>query len=315
MIVSVTCAGETPRGKDEMTDIGFDGQVAIVTGAGHGLGRQHALQLAARGARVVVNDLGGAVDGTGADAGPAQQVVDEINAAGGEAVANTDSVASQAGGEAIVQTALDAFGRVDIVVNNAGILRDKAFHNLTPDLLDSVLQVHLYGAFWVTLPAWKLMREQNYGRVINTTSAAGLFGNFGQTNYGAAKMGLVGFTKALAQEGRKRNVLANVIAPGARTRMTEDLLGSTADSLNPEAVTPVVVFLASEQCEVTGQILSVAGGRVSRVVVAEPLGYYSKDLTPEQVRDNWDTIASLDDIIVPDNANEELGQLLNLVNQ
>jgi NAD(P)-dependent dehydrogenase (short-subunit alcohol dehydrogenase family) len=263
----------------------------------------------------VVNDLGGTVDGTGADAGPAQQVVDEINAVGGEAVANTDSVASQPGGEAIVQTALDAFGRVDIVVNNAGILRDKAFHNLTPDLLDSVLQVHLYGAFWVTLPAWKLMREQNYGRVINTTSASGLFGNFGQTNYGAAKMGLVGFTKALAQEGRKRNVLANVIAPGARTRMTEDLLGSMADSLNPEAVTPVVVFLASEQCEVTGQILSVAGGRVSRVVVAEPLGYYSKDLTPEQVRDNWDAIASLDDIVVPDNANEELGQLLNVVNR
>ncbi len=298
-----------------MTDIGFDGQVAIVTGAGHGLGRQHALQLAARGARVVVNDLGGTVDGTGADAGPAQQVADEINAAGGEAVADTSSVASQAGGEAIVQTALDAFGRVDIVVNNAGILRDKAFHNLTADLLDPVLQVHLYGAFWVTLPAWKLMREQNYGRVINTTSAAGLFGNFGQTNYGAAKMGLVGFTKALAQEGRKRNVLANVIAPGARTRMTEDLLGPMADSLDPEAVTPVVVYLASDQCDVTGQILSVAGGRVSRVVVAEPLGYYSKDLSPEQVRDNWDTIASLDDLIVPDNANEEIGQLLNVVNR
>jgi NAD(P)-dependent dehydrogenase (short-subunit alcohol dehydrogenase family) len=298
-----------------MTDIGFDGQVAIVTGAGHGLGRQHALQLAARGARVLVNDLGGTVDGTGADAGPAQQVADEINAAGGEAIADTSSVASQAGGETIVQTAVDAFGRVDIVVNNAGILRDKAFHNLTADLLDPVLQVHLYGAFWVTLPAWKLMREQNYGRVINTTSAAGLFGNFGQTNYGAAKMGLVGFTKALAQEGRKRNVLANVIAPGARTRMTEDLLGPMADSLDPEAVTPVVVYLASEQCDVTGQILSVAGGRVSRVVVAEPLGYYSKDLTPEQVRDNWDTIASLDDLIVPDNANEEIGQLLNVVNR
>ena len=298
-----------------MTDIGFDGQVAIVTGAGHGLGREHALQLAARGARVVVNDLGGTVDGTGADAGPAQQVADEINAAGGEAVANTDSVASQAGGEAIVQTAIDAFGRVDIVVNNAGILRDKAFHNLTPELLEPVLQVHLYGAFWVTLPAWKLMREQNYGRVINTTSAAGLFGNFGQTNYGAAKMGLVGFTKALAQEGRKRNVLANVIAPGARTRMTEDLLGPMADSLDPEAVTPAVVYLASDQCEFSGQILSVAGGRVSRVVVAEPLGYYSKQLTPEQVRDNWDTIASLDNLIVPDNANEEIGQLLNVVGQ
>jgi len=295
-----------------MTDIGFDGQVAIVTGAGHGLGRQHALQLAARGARVVTNDLGGAVDGTGADAGPAQQVADEINAAGGEAVADTNSVASQAGGEAIVQTAVDAFGRVDIVINNAGILREKAFHSLTADLLDPVLHVHLYGAFWVTLPAWKLMREQGYGRVVNTTSAAGLFGNFGQTNYGAAKMGLVGFTKALAQEGRKRNVLANVIAPGARTRMTEEILGPMADALDPELVAPAVVYLASDQCDVTGQILSVAGGRVSRVVVAEPLGYYSKDLTPEQVRDNWETIASLDELIVPDNANEEIGQLLNV---
>ncbi len=295
-----------------MSDIGFDGQVAVVTGAGHGLGREHALQLAARGARVVVNDLGGAVDGSGADAGPAQTVVDEITAAGGEAVADTNSVATKDGGEAIIQTAVDAFGRVDIVVNNAGILRDKAFHNLTPDLLDSVIQVHLYGAFWVTLPAWKLMREQNYGRVVNTTSAAGLFGNFGQTNYGAAKMGLVGFTRALAQEGAKRNVLANVIAPGARTRMTEDLLGPLADKLDPEAVTPAVVFLSSDQCDVTGQILSVAGGRVTRVVIAEPLGYYSEALTPEQVRDNWDTIASMDDLIVPSTAMEEMGQLLNL---
>ena len=298
-----------------MTDIGFDGQVAIVTGAGQGLGREHALQLAARGARVVVNDVGGSVDGTGADAGPAQQVADEINTVGGEAVANTDSVASQAGGEAIVRTALDAFGRLDIVVNNAGILRDKSFHNLTPDLLDPVMQVHLFGAFWVTLPAWKVMREQSYGRIINTTSAAGLFGNFGQTNYGAAKMGLVGLTKALAQEGRRRNVLANVIAPGARTRMTKELLGPLADSLDPEAVTPVVVYLASDQCDITGQILSVAGGRVSRVVVAEPLGYFSDNLTPEQVRDNWESIASLEGLIVPENANEELGQLLNVANR
>ncbi|WP_419146239.1 SDR family oxidoreductase [Iamia majanohamensis] len=295
-----------------MTDIGFDGQVAIVTGAGQGLGREHALQLAARGARVVVNDVGGSVDGTGADAGPAQQVADEINTVGGEAVANTDSVASQAGGEAIVRTALDAFGRLDIVVNNAGILRDKSFHNLTPDLLDPVMQVHLFGAFWVTLPAWKVMREQSYGRIINTTSAAGLFGNFGQTNYGAAKMGLVGLTKALAQEGRRRNVLANVIAPGARTRMTKELLGPLADSLDPEAVTPVVVYLASDQCDVTGQILSVAGGRVSRVVVAEPLGYFSDNLTPEQVRDNWESIASLEGLIVPENANEEIGLLLKV---
>ncbi len=295
-----------------MSDIGFDGQVAVVTGAGHGLGREHALQLAARGARVVVNDLGGAVDGSGSDAGPAQSVVDEINDAGGEAVADTNSVATQAGGEAVIGTAIEAFGRVDIVVNNAGILRDKAFHNLTPELLDSVIQVHLYGAFWVTLPAWKLMREQNYGRVVNTTSAAGLFGNFGQTNYGAAKMGLVGFTRALAQEGAKRNILANVIAPGARTRMTEDLLGPLADKLDPAAVTPAVVFLASDQCEVTGEILSVAGGRVTRVIVAEPLGYYSDSLTPEQVRDNWATIASTDDLVVPKTAMEEMGQLLNV---
>ncbi|MDE0802857.1 MAG: SDR family NAD(P)-dependent oxidoreductase [Acidimicrobiales bacterium] len=297
-----------------MADIGFDGQVAIVTGAGHGLGRQHALQLAERGARVVVNDLGGTVDGSGSDAGPAEQVATEINDAGGEAVADTSSVATQAGGEAIVKTAMDAYGRVDIVVNNAGILRDKAFHNLTPDLLDAVIQVHLYGAFWVTLPAWKVMRDQNYGRIVNTTSASGLFGNFGQTNYGAAKMGLVGFTRALAQEGKRKNILANVIAPAAKTRMTEELLGPMADQLDPSSVAPVVVFLASDQCDVSGEILSVAGGRVSRVVVAEPPGYYSDDLTPEAIRDNWSTIASMDDLITPDEANAEIALLLNFAN-
>ena len=294
-----------------MADIGFDGQVAIVTGAGHGLCRQHALQLAERGARVVVNDLGGTVDGSGSDAGPAEQVATEINDAGGEAVADTSSVATQAGGEAIVETAMDAYGRVDIVVNNAGILRDKAFHNLTPDLLDAVIQVHLYGAFWVTLPAWKIMREQNYGRIVNTTSASGLFGNFGQTNYGAAKMGLVGFTRALAQEGKRKNILANVIAPAAKTRMTEELLGPMADKLDPSSVAPVVVFLASDQCDVSGEILSVAGGRVSRVVVAEPPGYYSDELTPEAIRDNWSTIASMDGLITPDEANAEIALLLN----
>jgi NAD(P)-dependent dehydrogenase (short-subunit alcohol dehydrogenase family) len=295
-----------------MPDIGFDGQVAIVTGAGNGLGRSHALHLAERGARVVVNDLGGSVDGSGSDAGPAQQVADEINDKGGEALADTNSVATQEGGAAIVQAAVDAFGRVDIVVNNAGILRDRSFQNLTPDLLDAVLKVHLYGAFWVTQPAWKLMREQSYGRVVSTSSAAGLFGNFGQTNYGAAKMGIVGFTKVLAQEGRKHNINANVIAPGAKTRMTADLLGPMADKLDPEAVSPVVVYLASNECDVTGQILSVAGGRVSRIVVAEPPGFYSAALTPEQVRDNWATISSTDDLIVPTNASEDLGLLLNL---
>ncbi len=298
-----------------MADLGFDGKVAIITGAGGGLGRAHALELARRGARIVVNDLGGSVNGDGGDVGPAQAVVQEILDLGGEAVADTNSVATYEGGAAVVQTAVDAFGTVDVVVNNAGILRDKSFHNLDQAMIDAVIQVHLLGAFYVTQPAWQIMREKGYGRIVSTSSNSGLLGNFGQTNYGAAKMGLVGFTKALAQEGRKRNVLANVIAPGARTRMTEELLGPIADALDPELVSPVVVYLASDQCDVTGQILSVGGGRVSRVVVAEPLGYYSEDLTPEQVRDNWDAIASLDDLIVPENANEEIGQLLNVVNR
>ncbi|HQY15441.1 MAG TPA: SDR family NAD(P)-dependent oxidoreductase, partial [Ilumatobacteraceae bacterium] len=171
-------------------NMGYDGKVVIITGAGGGLGRQHALLLASRGALVVINDLGGAIDGSGSDKGAAEHVVDEIKAAGGEAVADTNSVATPEGGAAIVQTALDAYGKVDVVINNAGILRDKSFHNMTPDLLNPVLDVHLKGAFYVTQPAWVVMREQGYGRIISTSSAAGVFGNFGQTNYGAAKMGL-----------------------------------------------------------------------------------------------------------------------------
>ena len=188
-------------------DLGYEGKVAIITGAGGGLGRQHALLLASRGARIVVNDLGGSV--AGGDAGsdtPAQSVVKEIEALGGEAVANADSVATPEGGEAIVQAAIDAFGQVDIVINNAGILRDKTFHNMTPDLRDPVLDVHLKGAFNVTRPAWIKMREQGYGRIVNTSSSAGILGNFGQTNYGAAKMGLVGLARVLAQEGAGYNI-------------------------------------------------------------------------------------------------------------
>ena len=179
-------------------ELGFDGKVAIITGAGGGLGRQHALLLASRGALVVVNDLGGALDGSGSDKGAAQKVVDEIVALGGVAVADTNSVSTPEGGAAIVKSAVDAYGRVDIVINNAGILRDKSFHNLTPDLMNPVFDVHLKGAFHVTQPAFVLMREQGYGRIISTSSAAGVFGNFGQANYGAAKMGLVGFMRVLA---------------------------------------------------------------------------------------------------------------------
>src|SRR3981081_2303241 len=184
-----------------MADLGFDGKVAITTGAGGGLGRQHALLLASRGAQLVVNDLGGSVSGEGGSEGPAQSTAKEIEGLGGVAVADTNSVATPEGGEAVVQTAIDAFGRVDIVINNAGILRDKTFHNMTPDLLNPVLDVHLKGAFYVTRPAWIKMREQNYGRVLNTSSNSGILGNFGQSNYGAAKMGLVGFTRVLAAEG------------------------------------------------------------------------------------------------------------------
>jgi NAD(P)-dependent dehydrogenase (short-subunit alcohol dehydrogenase family) len=293
-----------------MAEIGFEGKVAIVTGAGGGLGREHALLLASRGAQLVVNDLGGAVDGTGASAGPAQKVVEEIEAAGGVAVADTNSVASKEGGEAMVQTALDAFGRVDIVINNAGILRDKSFANMTDELWDAVLDVHLRGAMCVTRAAWPHLREQNYGRVVCTSSSAGIFGNFGQTNYGAAKMGLVGFTRALAQEGAKYNIKANAIAPVAKTRMTEDILGPLVDKLDPALVAPVVAWLVHEDCPVSGDIFSVGGGRVARIFVAEGPGYFKKDLSVEDVRDNWEAVVLEEGYVIPRSANDEIGTLV-----
>ena len=295
-----------------MADIGYDNKVAIITGAGGGLGREHALLLASRGARIVVNDLGGSVDGSGSEAGPAQQVVDEIEAAGGEAVANTDSVATPEGGEAIVQTAIDAFGRIDIVINNAGILRDKTFHNMTPDLLDPVLDVHLKGAFYVTRPAWVHMREQGYGRVVNTASSAGILGNFGQTNYGAAKMGLVGFSRVLAVEGAKYNIKANAIAPIAKTRMTEDLLGPLGDKLEASEVAPVVAWLVHEDCPVSGEVYSVGGGMVARMFIGLTEGIYEPGLTVETVRDQFDKIRDESGYMVPAQASDELQKLLAL---
>lgn len=289
-----------------MTDaVGFDGKVAIITGAGGGLGRQHALLMASRGALVVVNDLGGAVDGTGSDKGAAERVVDEIRAAGGEAVADTNSVASPEGGEAIVQSAIDAFGRIDIVINNAGILRDKSFHNMGPDLMNPVFDVHLKGAFHVTQPAWVRMREQGYGRIVSTSSAAGLFGNFGQANYGAAKMALVGFTRVLAVEGAKYNIKANAIAPLALTRMTEGIMGSLGDKLDPALVSPVVAYLASEACEASGRIFSVGGGRVAEVFLGETPGFFDPALSPEAIRDNFATITDRGRYDVPMNLGDE----------
>jgi NAD(P)-dependent dehydrogenase (short-subunit alcohol dehydrogenase family) len=292
-----------------MSEMGFDGRVAVITGAGGGLGRQHALLLASRGAMVVVNDLGGSLGGDGADKGPAERVVDEIEGAGGVAVADGNSVATPEGGRAIVQTALDTFGRIDIVVNNAGILRDKSFHNLTPELLDPVLDVHLRGAFNVTLPAWGHMREQGYGRVVNTSSASGILGNFGQANYGAAKMGLWGLTKVLSIEGAKHGILVNAIAPMALTRMTEEIFSALGPILRPELVSPVVAYLAHESCTLSGEALSCAGGRIARFFVGLTPGYLDRDLTPEAVADNIATILAEDGYWVPADLESELHEI------
>jgi NAD(P)-dependent dehydrogenase (short-subunit alcohol dehydrogenase family) len=292
-----------------MADLGFDGRVAIITGAGGGLGRAHALLLASRGAQVVVNDLGGSVSGEGGSASPAHTAAREIQDLGGVAVPDTNSVATPDGGEAIVQTALDAFGRVDVVINNAGILRDRTFQNMTSDLLGPVLDVHLKGAFHVTRPAWVKMREQSYGRILNTTSNAGILGNFGQTNYGAAKMGLIGLTRVLAHEGAKYNVKANAIAPVARTRMTEDLLGPMAERLDPSLVSPIAAWLVHEDCPVTGEIYSAAAGRISRYFIGLTEGYYNPHLTIEDVRDHFEEIRDERGYMVPTRVADEFAQI------
>jgi len=269
-----------------MPEMRFDGRVCIITGAGGGLGRSHALELARRGAKVLVNDVGGSVNGIGSSSSSAQRVVDEIESFGGCALANHDSVVSAAGGESIVQAALSAFGQVDVLVNNAGILRDKAFHKMDPATIDAVLDVHLKGAFYVSQPAFRLMREQGYGRIINTSSASGLFGNFGQANYGAAKAGLAGLTRVLALEGAGHGITVNAIAPIASTRMTVDLLGELATRVSPESVSPLVAYLAHEDCSVNGNVYSVAGGRVARIVVVETHGVVLPENTAEAVRDH-----------------------------
>jgi len=282
-----------------MGGIRFDGRVAIVTGAGGGLGRVYAVELAKRGAKVVVNDLGSARDGTGeGSTRPADAVVQEIVDAGGEAVTNYDSVATLEGGQNIVQTALGRFGQVDILINNAGILRDKSFAKMTPEMWEGVLGVHLQGAYNVTSAAFRAMRERGYGRIVMTTSAAGLFGNFGQTNYSAAKMGLVGMMNTLKLEGEKYNIKVNTVAPLAGTRLTEDVMpGELYEKLDPELVAPLVLYLCSEQCPVAGHIYNAAAGSYGRVaIVSGPgtwLGAEGEGLSPESVAANWARITSL----------------------
>ena len=304
--------GDIP--KDE---IRFDGKVAIVTGAGGGLGRVYAKDLAARGAKVVVNDLGGARDGSGGGSTtPAQEVVDEIIAGGGTAIANYDNVATPEGGENIVKTALDNFGRVDILINNAGILRDKSILKMEPENWQAVLDVHLNGAYHVSKPAFAVMRENRYGRIIMTTSAAGLYGNFGQSNYSAAKMGLVGLMNTLKLEGKKYNIKVNTIAPLAASRLTEDILPQALfDKLKPEYVSPLVLFLCSDRCNASGNIYNAGMGVFNRAaVVTGPgtiIGGDGKIPAVEDVASQFDNIHTLENGREHEELNALLGDIIN----
>jgi NAD(P)-dependent dehydrogenase (short-subunit alcohol dehydrogenase family) len=255
--------------------IDFQGRVAIVTGAGAGLGRSHALLLAERGAKVVVNDLGGAVDGTGGSAKAADAVVAEIKAKGGEAVANHDSVSDPASAANIVRTAMEAFGRIDILVNNAGILRDKSFAKMEIADFDTVVDVHFLGSAYVTKAAWPVMQQQQYGRIVMTSSNSGLYGNFGQSNYAGAKTAVVGLMNALKQEGGKYGILVNTIAPVAATRMTEALLPpKLLPHLKPEYVSQAVAYLCSEACSATGDIISAGAGFYAKIQIMEAEGLF-----------------------------------------
>jgi NAD(P)-dependent dehydrogenase (short-subunit alcohol dehydrogenase family) len=299
-----------------MDPITFDGRVAVVTGAGGGLGRSYALELARRGARVVVNDLGGAMDGTGGNHNPADLVVQAIRDEGGEAVASYDSVAFRGVGESVIETALEAFGTVDILINNAGNLRDRSFANLTVDELDAVVDVHLLGAFHVTQPAFRVMKEKGYGRILFTSSSAGLFGNFGQSNYSAAKMGVVGLSNVVALEGARYGITSNVIAPMAKSRLTVDALGQQADLLDPDLVTPLALFLVSEASDLTHEIFSAAGGRYASVFVGLTQGWTTERgaiPTLEDVRAHLGDICDRAGYMVPGSCPEELAIILKAV--
>ncbi len=282
-----------------MEEIRFDGRVAIITGAGAGLGRAYAREFARRGAKVVVNDLGGARDGTGSGHGAADAVVAEIQKAGGEAVANYDSVATVEGGTGIVKTALDAFGRVDILINNAGILRDKSLVKMGQEEWDLVMNVHLRGAYCVTKPAFEAMRANGHGRILLTSSGAGLYGNFGQANYAAAKTGLLGFMHVVGIEGAKYDIKCNTIAPVAASRLTEDVMPPELfEKLKPDFVVPIVVYLCSDQNADTGMIFNCGAGWYSRMaIVCAPgvaLGDAKRTIAAEEIRDSWEKIKSLD---------------------
>jgi NAD(P)-dependent dehydrogenase (short-subunit alcohol dehydrogenase family) len=280
----------------------FEGRVALITGAGSGLGRAHAQLLASRGAAVVVADL----PAGGSAASGAALVVESIVANGGEAVVAEGTVADADGGRALVQRALDAYGRLDIVINNAGVVRDRSFAKLDDEALEAVMRVHLFGAFNVTRPAWEHMRAANYGRILNTTSNAGILGNFGQANYAAAKTGLIGLTRVLSIEGRRYGILVNALAPMGKTAMTEGVRWPVFDVLEPELVAPVAAWLVHEACPVTGEVYSAAGGQVSRFFTGLTPGFHSANLTPEDVRDHFAQIRDTDGFVEPPDATAEI---------
>ena len=274
------------------TDIRFDGKVAIVTGAGGGLGKQHALELARRGAKVVINDLGGSMDGSGGSSSAAEAVVAEIKAAGGEAIANGASVTDEAGVEHLVKQTMDAYGKIDILICNAGILRDKSFAKMEQADFDLVMQVHVWGTFRPIKAVWEIMKAQNYGRIVVTTSSSGMYGNFGQANYGAAKMAVLGLMNTLKIEGQKNNIHINAISPVAATRMTENLMPpAVLEKLKPEYVTPGVVYLVSEGAP-TGAILTAGAGAFAMSRIFETEGVYLGEdgLSVEEVAANWSRI-------------------------
>ena len=288
-----------------MTDVRFDDRVVVITGAGNGLGRTYALEMGKRGAKVVVNDLGGSAFGDGADKAAADVVVDEIKASGGEAVANYDSVTD---GDKIIQTAMDSFGKIDVVINNAGILRDKTFHKMEERDWDLIYDVHVRGAFKVSHAAWPYMRDQNYGRMIFTASAAGIYGNFGQTNYAMAKLGLHGMSQTLALEGRSKNIMVNTIAPIAGSRLTETVMPQQlVDALKPDFIMPLVVKLCDENSQETGGLYEVGAGFIGKVRWERSKGHsfsVSQGFNAEDVNEAWDEIVDFTDADHPSNIAE-----------
>ena len=297
--------------------IRFDEKVVIVTGAGGGLGREHAIEFAKRGARVVVNDLGGSVDGNGAS-DSANAVVEHIKSNGGQAIANGASVTDLDAVKEMVQQTMNKWGRIDILVNNAGILRDKSFHKVSHDDFNLVMDVHFQGTFNCTHTVFPIMREQQYGRIIFTSSSSGVFGNFGQTNYGSAKMAMIGLMNTLKIEGQNKNIFTNSITPVAYTRMTEGLIPEDfGKNLKPEFVTPAVIYLASDDAP-NGAIMAAGAGVFSRIFIHETMGVslgMGEEMTPENIKANWDKISDMSDARALQNGGEQTLKFFELINK